>query len=232
MPRPGSGRRSSDSGHRLARAPRTVRRPDGGGGHADRRGHGRLGALGQVGGNEDGARHQASIIAPLHCDGLHPHASSVGAGGQAAPGRHPGSWATGSSSTRCCPSKPGGGDRSTSLPRARRRCSRRPRRPAQLDGDVAAGAAPTVLRWQLGGKDLDNSGGAPRGIHRHSPFMSSGRLPRSTSTGPSISGAARAAGGTRSANRSSAMKDEQSLILEGIPDAKEVYRINEYRLFW
>ena len=28
------------------------------------------------------------------------------------------------------------------------------------------------------------------------------------------------------------MKDEQSLILEGIPDAKEVYRINEYRLFW
>ena len=28
------------------------------------------------------------------------------------------------------------------------------------------------------------------------------------------------------------MKDEQSLILEGIPDAKEVYRLNEYRLFW
>ena len=25
--------------------------------------------------------------------------------------------------------------------------------------------APAVLRWQLGGKDLDNSGGAPRGIH-------------------------------------------------------------------
>ena len=69
-------------------------------------------------------------------------------------------------------------------------------------------------------------------IHRHSPFMSSGRLPRSTSTGPSISVAARAAGGTRSADKSSAMKDEQSLILEGIPDAKEVYRLNEYRLFW